>query len=107
MKLNRRGKVEGVKHDQEKPRWDLLPMRPIQEVVGVLTYGARKYDDENWRLVDNQRPRYYAAAMRHIVAWWMGEQTDPESGYAHLAHAICCLIFLMEGNHANSRKIET
>ena len=89
--------MEGVKHDGEKPRWDLLPIEPIEQVVGVLTYGAKKYDDENWRKVDNQRRRYYAAALRHIVAWWKGEKLDPESGYHHLAHAICCLVFLMEG----------
>ena len=100
--------MEGVKFDQEKLRWDLLPMRPIQEVVGVLTYGARKYDDENWRKVDNQRSRYFAAAMRHIIAWWLGEDRDSESGYSHLAHALCCLIFLMEGNYAiNHRETTT
>ena len=90
--------MEGVKYDQEKLRWDLLPLKPIQEVVSVLTYGAGKYDDENWKKVDNQRSRYYAAAMRHITAWWLGEQQDPESKHHHLAHAICCLIFLMEGD---------
>ncbi len=90
--------MEGVKHDQQKARWDLLPMDPIKEVVKVLTYGAQKYDDENWRKVDNQRSRYYAATMRHIIAWWQGEKLDPESGYSHLAHAVCCLIFLMEGD---------
>jgi hypothetical protein len=91
--------MEGVKYDNDKPRWDLLPMGPVEEVVKVLTYGARKYDDENWRKVDNQRSRYYAAAMRHIVAWWRGEKLDPETGYSHLAHAMCCLIFLMEGGN--------
>ena len=91
--------MEGVKYDNDKLRWDLLPMAPVEEVVKVLTYGAKKYDDENWRKVDNQRSRYYAAAMRHIVAWWQGEKRDPERGYHHLAHAICCLIFLIEGEH--------
>jgi hypothetical protein len=94
--------MQGVKYDAEKLRWDLLPMAPVEQVVGVLTYGAKKYDDENWRKVDNQRSRYYAAAMRHIVAWWLGERDDPESGFHHLAHAMCCLIFLMEGEHANT-----
>ncbi len=94
--------MQGVKYDAEKLRWDLLPMALVEQVVGVLTYGAKKYDDENWRKVDNQRSRYYAAAMRHIVAWWLGERNDPESGFHHLAHAMCCLIFLLEGEHANT-----
>ncbi len=95
--------MEGVKYDDGKLRWELLPIAPIEEVVKVLTYGAKKYDDENWRKVSNQRSRYYAAALRHIVAWWKGEKIDPESGCSHLAHAICCLVFLMEGaNNENN-----
>lgn len=96
--------MEGVKYDHDKPRWDLLPMAPIEEVVEVLTYGAKKYDDENWRRVENQRSRYYAALMRHVVAWWMGERLDPGSKKHHLAHAICCLIFLMEGDRCKQRQ---
>ena len=38
--------------------------------------------------------RYYDAMQRHIDAWWQGEQKDPETGEHHLAHAICCGMFL-------------
>ena len=89
--------MEGIKYDGDKPRWELLPIYPVEETVKVLTYGAKKYDDDNWRKVKPLRQRYYAAALRHIFAWWKGEKLDPESGLHHLAHAICCLIFLMEG----------
>jgi hypothetical protein len=95
--------MQGVKYDAEKLRWDLLPMAPVEQVVGVLTHGAGKYDDWNWLKVVAENPeRYYAAAMRHIIAWWLGEKNDPESGFHHLAHTICCLIFLLEGEHANT-----
>ena len=90
--------MNGVKYDADKPRYELLPVGPIEETVKVLTAGAKKYDDHNWRKVDRQRPRYYAAALRHIFAWWRGETHDPETGLHHLAHAMCCLIFLMEGD---------
>ena len=33
---------------------------------------------------------------RHIWAWKQGEQIDPESEIHHLAHAMCCLMFLYE-----------
>jgi hypothetical protein len=89
--------MEGVKYDQDKPRYELLPVGPIEETVKVLTCGAKKYDDFNWAKVKPFRPRYYAAAIRHIFAWWRGETNDPETGLHHLAHAMCCLIFLMEG----------
>src|SRR5690606_41413427 len=71
-------------------------MGATSEIVDVLTYGARKYAPDNWRHVANPQQRYYAAAMRHIVAWVMGEKLDPESGKPHLAHAAGCLLFLLE-----------
>lgn len=85
-----------VKHDQDKPRWDLLPLEAVGYVVDVLTFGAKKYAPDGWRQVPEWRRRYYAAALRHLVAWWKGERVDPESGLPHLAHAGCCLLFLAE-----------
>jgi hypothetical protein len=85
----------GVKYDQDKPRWSLLPLEAVEEIVKVLTKGAKKYSDNNWKVVDNRRERYYNAAMRHITAWFMGEQNDPEDGMNHLAHAGCCILFLL------------
>lgn len=86
----------GTKHDQQKQRWDLLPMRAVEEVVKVLTLGASKYAPDNWRQVDGWRWRYYGAALRHMVAWWRGEKYDPEFKTHHLAHAVCCLLFALE-----------
>jgi len=87
--------VEGVKNDNGKLRYDLMPVLAEKEVTKVLTFGAAKYDDDNWRKVDNQKSRYYAAARRHMEAWREGDTMDDESKCHHLAHAICCLIFLM------------
>jgi hypothetical protein len=87
--------IEGQKDDTGKLRYDLLPDAPISEIVAVLTFGARKYAPDNWRKVSDWRGRYYAALQRHLAAWRMGEKTDSESGLSHLAHAGCCLVFLM------------
>lgn len=84
----------GIKNDGEKLRYDLLPPEPIEEVVEVLTFGAKKYSDNNWQKVPDAKKRYYAALMRHLEAWRMGETHDAESDLSHLAHALCCLIFL-------------
>ena len=86
--------IKGRKFDDGKLDWSLLPLEPIEDVVDVLTFGAKKYDRDNWQQVPDARNRYYAAAMRHLTAWFKGEETDPESGKPHLAHAQCCLIFL-------------
>lgn len=91
----------GIKFDNgsEKLRWDLLPWEEIEEVVKVLTLGAFKYADHNWKYVPENRKRYFAAAMRHLVAWFKGEKLDKESGLNHLAHAICCILFLLWRNN--------
>jgi hypothetical protein len=93
---------EGRKFDAGKLRWDLLPWREVREVVDVLTQGAAKYEPNNWQVVPDARNRYFAAAQRHILAWWGGEERDPEMHTHHLANAVCCLLFLMwfDLNHA-------
>lgn len=86
---------KGVKYDTGKNLWNLLPLEPIQEIVKVLTFGAQKYSPDNWKKVPDAKERYYSAMMRHVVAFKLGERNDPETGYNHLAHAGCCLIFWM------------
>lgn len=86
----------GLKTDDGKPRFDLMPPLAVREFVEVLTIGAKKYGPENWRHVRDRRRRYFAAALRHTWAWWLGETHDEESQRSHLAHAMCCLAFLME-----------
>ena len=85
---------KGEKFDQGKPRWDLLPWDQVEDIVKVLTMGAKKYSDDNWQEVPDAKRRYFAAALRHLTAWKRGELTDPESGLPHLAHAACSLLFL-------------
>lgn len=84
-----------LKNDQEKPRTDLLPPLALVSVARVLGHGAKKYSADNWAKTDSMR-RYAGAALRHVLAWLAGEDLDPESGESHLAHAICCLLFMEE-----------
>lgn len=89
------GVVAGVKFDQDKPQWTLVPFKALDEVVKVLTSGARKYAPDNWKKVPNARQRYIDAAFRHMSAYAAGEKLDDETGKSHLAHAMCCLLFLL------------
>ena len=84
----------GTKYDTGKDRWDLLPWAEVRDIVRVLTHGAQKYADDNWKAVPDAWDRYFAAAHRHLIAHRLGERLDPESGLPHLAHAACCLLFL-------------
>ena len=87
---------EGRKYDSEKPKLHLLPPKAITEVGKVLTFGAAKYDPENWKKVPDLQNRYTSAALRHIFAHMDGEELDPETNLSHLAHAMCCLLFKLE-----------
>ena len=84
-----------VKHDQGKVRMDLVPPAAIWALAEVYTVGAAKYGAHNWRK-GMIWARIFAAILRHIWAWAMGEETDPEDGLSHLAHAMWGLVTLME-----------
>ena len=36
----------------------------------------------------------YGCLLRHLDAWYRGEDNDPESGLPHLGHAMCNLVML-------------
>lgn len=86
--------LEGIKFDDNKDKWHLLPIEVLKEVVQVLMAGAKKYSPDNWKKV-LPKERYFDACLRHLTAYQSGEKKDPETGKSHLAHAICCLIFLL------------
>ena len=86
----------GRKFDGGKLEYGLLPPFALEETVKVLTFGAQKYERDNWQKVPDSKRRYFDALQRHVWAWKRGEQDDPESGIHHLAHAMCCLMFLYE-----------
>lgn len=86
--------MAGIKFDSDKPRMDLLDSHAIEKLSEVLGFGACKYGANNWRkgIVYS---RLIAAALRHIFAFSRGENNDPESGLPHVAHAMCCLMFIL------------
>jgi hypothetical protein len=82
------------KADAGKPRVDLIPHEFVLETAEVLSIGASKYGANNWQ-AGAEWSRYFSAMQRHLWAWKSGENHDPETGKSHLAHAACCLAFLM------------
>lgn len=85
---------KGVKFDNGKTRYDLLPPEGVDAVAVILTYGAQKYAARNWEQgMDWSRP--FSAALRHLFAWWGGEKTDPDTGKSHLWHAATNIFFLI------------
>ena len=92
--LFNRGMTEGAKFDEGKEPMDLVPPEFIFGVAKVLKFGAEKYEPRNWEK-GMKWGRVYAAALRHLMKWWMGESKDAETGMSHLWHAACCLAFLV------------
>lgn len=86
---------EGVKHDQDKPRMELISPTAIFELAKVLNFGAKKYAARNWEK-GFAWTRAIAAILRHTWAYLGGETHDPETGLSHMAHVMCEAMFLVE-----------
>lgn len=98
---------EGRKDDAGKRPWHLMPFDALGVIVDVLDYGQKKYAPRNWEQGMNwDRP--FSACIRHLTAWYDGERCDPETGLPHLAHAGCCILFLLSyeirGHDANDTR---
>ena len=83
------------KLDTGKVGLHLLPTAPLEEIAKVLDFGAKKYAANQWRK-GMKWSRLLAALWRHTFAWARGIDNDPETGLSHLAHAGCCLLFLLQ-----------
>lgn len=83
------GKILGSVIFQDFPK-------SINETLGVATFGANKYERSSWKTVKDGETRYLDALFRHILAYAGGEQNDPESGFAHLAHAAWNCLAVLE-----------
>ena len=78
---------QGIKYDNGKQRFDLIPFDLMDDEQKVWEAGAKKYAPNNWRKgMPLTQP--LNAALRHLTAYLMGENTDPETGISHLAHAV-------------------
>lgn len=70
---------------------------PVIAEVGVaMLEGARKYGRHNYRAIGVRASVYYDAAMRHLMAWWEGQNIDPDSGLHHIGKALASLMVLRD-----------
>jgi len=95
---------------EAKTKLSDTPTVGIQEMGKVFTGGAAKYGRFNWRDHAVSATVYYDAAQRHLMAWFAGEDIDPESGISHLAHVMsCCNIVLDAKEHGklNDNRLTT
>lgn len=86
-------KGEGLRFNENKPRYDLLHPVAQEGIVRVLTAGANKYAERNWEL-GMDWTKVLASMKRHIAAFERGEDYDPETGLLHVDHVQCNAHFL-------------
>ena len=91
---------EGAKWDDGKVDWSYLPSGAVGEILKIYAGGAKKYGRGNYQKGIHYS-RVFSAAMRHLWAWWRGEELDQESGLSHLAHAAWNIITLLEYTQDN------
>ena len=90
----------GVKYDEGKVQYSLIPPYALQAVARNLTVGLRRYTvRDNWKQVPNARERYLDALMRHLESYRRGVKYDPESSVPdmhELSAVIANAMFLLE-----------
>jgi hypothetical protein len=78
---------------------------PVLMEIGLgMMEGARKYRRHNYRVAGVRASVYYDAAMRHLMAWWEGEDIDIDSGLSHISKALACLSVLRDSMIFNNWK---
>lgn len=58
--------------------------------------GVQKYGLMNFRSTEVKASVYYDALMRHMLAWYDGEESAEDSGVHHLGHAMACACILID-----------
>lgn len=81
---------------QKAQQFNLLPWPEVAEVAELYAAGARKYAAHNWAK-GYLWSLSFDSLIRHAMAFWGGEELDPETGSPHLTsvifHALALLRF--------------
>ena len=86
-----------AKADHGKLPMHLIPPEALTAMANRLRVGAEKYSERNWE-TGLQYSRTYSALMRHLLAWWGGEDIDPDpaaQGSSHLEAVLTNAAFLV------------
>lgn len=90
-----------------KPYASTVPFPFLFAVGSAMVEGAAKYRRHNYRIAGVKVSTYVDACLRHLAAYWEGENTDPDSGLPHVIKAAACLAVLydstVQGNLSDDR----
>ena len=79
-----------------KVSFSVIPAPVLAELGLAMLEGAIKYRRHNYRIAGVRASVYYDASFRHLMAWWEGEDIDPDSGISHITKAIAGLVVLRD-----------
>lgn len=85
-----------TKYGVAKPAMSAVPSTALLHMMKAMADGRRKYGLANWRDKPVSASTYYDAAMRHLMAFWDGEDVADDSGVKHLGHAMACLAIILD-----------
>jgi 5'(3')-deoxyribonucleotidase len=100
--------TKGLRFNEGKIRYELIPENALKEWAKVLTYGANKYtikDDNTGEILNDGANNWrkglpwkdvLSSLKRHIQDYESGIDDDDESQLKHLGHAMCNIGFLLE-----------
>lgn len=93
----------GGEKGRKLARFDLIPVEPLRLLAEHYGRGARKYADRNWEK-GYAWSLSYAALMRHLTAFWGGEDLDAETGSPHIIAAAWHAFALAEYTRTHPEK---
>ena len=93
----------GAEKGQKLERFDLIPIRPLEELARHYGRGSLKYEDRNWER-GYAWSLSFAAAMRHMTQFWGGEDIDSETGTPHTIAAAWHMFSLTEYTFTHPEK---
>lgn len=96
-------KKEALRYNDGKPELHYLVSFPsaAEALASVCKYGEGKYSAYNY-LKGAPLSQYLSSGLRHLFAFWRGEDRDPESGCSHLGHFLWNTVMLVEMWHSRS-----
>jgi hypothetical protein len=96
----------GLRYDDGKPRFDLLPPEAMWALAELYRVGASKYAARNWERGMSWM-KCFACLMRHAWRWMAGEEHDSETGCHHMIHvawnAIAIFVYIKRGIGTDDR----
>ncbi len=90
----------GMRRDtqENKPRYDLIPLFALKRLAELYTRGAEKYGDCNWQLASSpeEMQRFKGSAWRDFVQY-MNNESDEDHAMATIWNIIALEYFKERG----------